>query len=365
MNYALPLTFLLVPFGFLSFGLIHDGHHLAILLAAILVLAWQTGNRFVRAFITYAVLWQVFIFIYAMAYKIPKYVINSSLDATLYAFVGGMIYYAVTVSRFKIESFYNIVCVSALIQTAIGLSQYMGFDPVLWTIALFFKAESLLPGHVTGSLGNNNFLAAYLAISLPFFFRPKWWLAVPVIAFLLYASNTTSAVVPAILVSAWFFGDRLSKRERRLAVAGGLLVVIAYACFQHTPFWENPRWQLWMTAVQQILHDTRTTIFGMGPGAGWGQAYPMHNEWLQIFHQYGIIGLSLLAAFVATIPRNNKILFASFLIIAINMFGNYSLHLAPSAFLIIIVAGLMEREAGRVLSHPPEEVKPAARPRKK
>jgi Kef-type K+ transport system membrane component KefB len=96
--------------------------------------------------------------------------------------------------------------------------------------------------------------------------------------------------------------------------------------------------------LKQLTVQPISIIIGMGPGAGWGKAYPMHNEWLQCLHQFGLIGLSLMVGFAATISRGNRVLFTAFLIAAVNMFGNYSLHLAPSAFLICVIAGLIERE---------------------
>ncbi|MBA7562989.1 hypothetical protein ES708_04642 [subsurface metagenome] len=70
----------------------------------------------------------------------------------------------------------------------------------------------------------------------------------------------------------------------------------------------------------------------------------MHNDWLTLFYQYGLVGLSFVIGFVMTIYRGNKMLFSAFIIILVNMVGNYPLHLAPSAFLIIIIVGLMEKE---------------------
>jgi hypothetical protein len=347
MNYALLITFLLVPFGFLAFGVIHQGHHFAFMLAAILCVAWQIKNRFISVFLTYIVAWMIFVFIYSMKFPIPKIVVSSALESTMYIFAGCLLYYLVTASKIDKERFYNVICVAALAQMALALCQLIGFDPILVGLQFAFspgQAKSLLPGHLTGSLGNNNFLAAYLAISLPFFFRRNWFYAIPFIAFALYKSNTTSAVVPAILASVYFFHEKLTKRELYLGIFGGILVILAYACFQHTPFYENPRWKDWIAAIQQMIISPYPVILGMGPGAGWGKGYPMHNEWLQCFHQFGVIGLSLLAGYVLTVYRKNKMLFAAFIIAAINMFGNYSIHLAPSAFLIILITGLMERE---------------------
>lgn len=371
MNYALIFALFFIPLGFLQYGVIHNGHHLAFALMATLVIGWQIKNRIISLFVSYLVLWQAFVLIYSMFHRVPRIVVLSATETVLYVTFGLFIYHAVTESKIKKETIYNVICIAACFQLTIALTQFfLHYDPVVHFLKFAFAGRAIgLLGEntVTGTLGNNNFLAAYLAISLPFFFRKTghfsfmgrdipfgWFYAVPVILFILYKSSTTSAVVPAIIASAWFFKDKLTKRELYLAIGGAALVIIAYACFQHTPFYENPRWKDWMSAIQQVSISPWTLIFGMGPGAGWGKGYPMHNEWLQFFHQYGIIGAALMGAFAYRIFRvdlfiiQNKILFASMLVIVINMFGNYSLHLAPSAFLIILIAGLIERERGKI-----------------
>lgn len=352
-NYAILITFMLVPFGFLQFGVLHGGHHLALILSSLVIIGWQVKNRAFSLFITYLAAWMAFILVFAMCKEVPKQVVMGAMDATLYIGFGSAVFYCVTQSAIRNETFYNAICAAVLIQMAFGISQHFGFDPLTWGLGLFFATQSLIPGHMTGTLGNNNFLAAFVAISLPLFFRPRWRWFLPVLALVLYGSNTTSAVVPAVLASAWYFRGKLTKREQVLSIIGAVLVIGAYSCFQHTPFYKNPRWIDWTAATKQLFYSPWAVVFGMCPGAGWGKPYPMHNEWLQAFHQYGAIGFFLIAWFVHELffTAKNRMLTASLMIAAINMFGNYSLHLAPSAFLIIIIAGLIERE--RNLCHAP------------
>jgi hypothetical protein len=177
-------------------------------------------------------------------------------------------------------------------------------------------------------------------------------LLIPVIGIVLYLSNTTSAFIPAVLGTIFFFFPYILKENRMFVFGGGgLIVCLSYACFQHSAIWSNPRWVDWAAALKQLTVHPLVIIFGMGPGAGWGKVYPMHNEWLQGLHQFGLIGLTFMAGYVITIYRCNRILFTAFMIAVVNMFGNYSLHLSPSAFLIIVIAGLIERER-RISSGP-------------
>jgi len=345
-KYMLLAAFMLAPFGFLSYGNLHVGHQYALTLATLLIMASLIRNNYISAFLTYTVAWLIFIFLYRMIDpRIPPMVAQNAFETVVFFIIGAVIFHAVTQINLKNETFYNFICVAALLQCAIAISQRSGFDPILNGLSLFFPAKALLATTtLTGTMFNPNFLAGYLAISMPFFFRRYWNYGLVALIPCLYLSNTTSAIVPAIIGACYFYHDRLTRREQWLSFTGGAVVAVAYACFQHSAFYLNPRWKDWIYAATQVRHDLFSIMAGFGPGAGWGKNYPMHNEWLQCLHQFGTVGLGLLAGYVATIRRNNRILFTAFLIAVINMFGNYSLHLAPSAFLIIIVAGLVERE---------------------
>src|SRR5208283_1462407 len=90
-------------------------------------------------------------------------------------------------------------------------------------------------------------------------------------------------------------------------------------------------------------------IFGRGIGAFWGKIYPLHNEYIQVVFELGLIGLTLMLGYIITTLRylwksKNIILLASFAAACIDMGANYSMHIATTAFLICIIAGLIERK---------------------
>ena len=354
------IMFLLLPFGFLSYGMIHEGQHLAFILAAVVVMGSLIANRYVKGFYFYLAVWMLFAMLYRMFMPLHPSVFALLMNQVAFFAAGGVLYIAVSRSKTGIETFYNAICIGAIVQTLIAVSQSLGFDPVLFAIRFFVSAGPMLdPTTMTGSLGNPNFLAAYIAISLPFFFRKNWAYFIPVLVYVLYCSKTTSAFVPVIIGATYFYHERIFKNpniERwcwHRIVGASLLVVglsLWYAIFNHTPFYSNPRWTDWYSVLSIWSKSSFAIVFGMGPGAVWSKPYPMHNEWLECLYQYGTIGFALLAGYVVTIYRGNKILFTAFLIAAINIFGNYAIHLSPSAFLIIIVAGLIERESRQRLS---------------
>lgn len=344
---VLLAAFLLVPYGFLSFGeTLHIGHQYALVLSAVMIVASMIKNNRISLFLVYLTGWMLFILIFRMLYPIvPAAVAKSALETVQFILVGSMIFFAVTKSKIKSETFYDCICVAALLQTLEAACQFLGFDPVRSLLNLAVPVGSILLGDaVTGTLYNPNFLAAFLAISLPFFFREKWYYGLILVLPILFLCKTTSAIVPAIIGAIYFFHGKLTKREFWIGAVGGFIVIAAYALFSHGSILANPRWIIWEIILLQVLETPASLLFGYGPGAGWGQPYPMHNEWLQTLHQFGLIGMTLLIGYVLKIGKSNRILFTAFIIATINMFGNSSLHLAPSAFLIIIVAGLIERD---------------------
>jgi hypothetical protein len=123
-----------------------------------------------------------------------------------------------------------------------------------------------------------------------------------------------------------------------------IFVCTLYALFSHASIIDNPRWGMWTTALTISFSNWVSIVFGMGPGAGWGQPYPLHSEPVTMLYQYGLVGLVLLAGFIIEMPRENRMLYSAFLIAVINSFGNFPLHLSPSAFLIIIICGMIRRE---------------------
>ena len=151
----------------------------------------------------------------------------------------------------------------------------------------FVKAIPLLsPNTPVGTLGNNNFLAGYLAISMPFFFRKRWIYAAPFLALLVVVSKTSAAVIPMFIACAWYqWGWK--------GVAGAMVVGLGYATYDGA--WnkllnmaEGDRGYLWTQALKLIFISPLSVFFGHGPGSGWGRPYPMHNEWLQCWFHSGL-----------------------------------------------------------------------------
>jgi hypothetical protein len=109
------------------------------------------------------------------------------------------------------------------------------------------------------------------------------------------------------------------------------------------------RFGMWMMALRKVFVSWGSLIFGVGPAANFGRKYPLHNEYVAMWFEFGLIGLALMIGYIVTTVKmlsksGNRLLLTSFTIAFLDMMGNSSLHIAPTAFLIIIVCGLIERE---------------------
>ena len=408
-RYTLLASFLLVPFAVLSTGLIHLSHTYALTVAALIILTAQnckpvviiqsvkrknktwanlTLNNVIFLFVCYASIWQIVLFLQALSYKIPPASALDGLSSIIFLIIAVVIYKSVERSEISLTAFFNIICISALLQLFLAYSQLaFGSDPFNYIIRSLFKTESRLSLHApTGTLGNNNYLAAYLVIALPFFCRGfnlrfytvkrpwlgqikipysssiGWWCAIPLILIMLYATQTSTAVI-ALGAGIYVYWTRLLKEKRitwkvyAASLVAMSLIILVYVFYYHSIIrdigrtgYDLDRYDMWIYVWRALTSSPWFFVFGFGPGALWIRPYPLHSEWVTMIYQYGMTGLCLMGLFIAKIPRTSIYLFPAAVIIFVNMLGNSALHYAPSAFLILIILGLLERESTPIAS---------------
>lgn len=393
-KYILPVLFFVLPFAIISRGYLHEGKEgfihagqiFSFTLFVLIIIAAQIKNIPLAALLVYAALWQGAIFIKSMAGPVDPQSIIDGLNTIIFLIIGGSLYLAIVNSKTETRMFYDVICLSAIAQLIVGYLQWtLGFDLVRSAFGLFVDARTKLsPSTPTGILGNPNYLAAYLAFSTFFFCRGfklrwhgfrgfklpyspfRWWVTLPFIAVMLYATQTSTAVI-ALGAGAFVYWFVLLKRGviTRKAFwgtsAAGLAVVIWYAFFYHSiirPIGNQggdlQRLDMWISVWQDMTSSWQHFVFGFGPGAPWARPYTLHSEWVTVARQLGLFGIVLMAGYAFTIFRHGldtpPALLASAVVIFVNMMGNSALHFALSAFLIIIVLGLIEREGGRVVA---------------
>ena len=371
-DYTLPIAFLLAPFLILSTGYIWTGQQIGLMVVFLVLMASMIENRWIKVFLSYVVAWQVCLFVNALIHPREfEQAIASGYTQVLFMLAGAMVYLTASKSKIKNETFFNIICVAAIIQTATALLQCLGVDIVQKGLSLIAPAKSSIGDRAfVGWLGNPNYLAAFLAMSIPFLFRKWWCFALPLIVSALVLSHTSAAAVSAGIGMAAFSAylyknEKLTGREFMLSLTLASLWVVWYAFLFHpsivqvagspaagSPLAGTPaesganlvRGDIWAYALSQVTSTWSGFSLGLGPGAAWKYNYPLHSEWVTLFHQFGVIGIVLAAGYLLTAPRKNAYLFPAFIIGIINMAGNATLHIPVTAFLICMIAGLLERE---------------------
>lgn len=335
-EYLILAAFVLLPVTILTAGLIHDGHRLAFFTFCLGLLAVYVRNPWLMGLMLWAMAWQATILIITFTMPAKPPIVFTATDQYIYYLCAAVVFVVAKESRLPIEHWYNAICGVAIFEMVIGAFQFFKFDPYTWALNHFVQTISLWDG-INGTLGNPNFHCAFLAISLPFFFRRGWRWFIPVIAFFLVYSHTSTSVASACAAVAVFFW------HWSWMVAMGLAAAV-YAFWYDGNIIGNERFGYWRGALETMGLWPVSYLVGMGPGIGFRHEWPLHNEWVTLFYRYGAIGLAFAAGYVVTAYRENRILFAAFVAACVNCIGSYPLHLAPSVFLIMIICGLMERE---------------------
>ncbi len=261
------------------------------------------------------------------------------VDAALIILCGVLVYLTIFNSAHPISFYANLICISAVIQAGLAIIQYLWFDPISTVISSVISVRGEMPFRTpVGTLGNPNFLGAYLAISIPFFFRSGWLWFIPMVACGLFISNTATAVVAAILGTAYFFGGWT------WVCLGMFPAALYFASLSGHNMSGGQRLDFWADAVRQVCKTPTSFLFGYGPGVTWQEGNQLHSEYVATFFNYGAVGLSCMVAYIVTAFRVDRILFSAFLILCINMIGNHPLHTTPPAVLAITIIVLMDRE---------------------
>lgn len=314
-----------------------QGHVYSLIIAAMACTALFLPNPWLRAGGMMVSGWLAAGVFMSWVGMIDPGVLMQFIDGSLMILMGLMVYLFVYHARLDHDTVLNIVCITALFQTGLAVLQFYNMDPVSRGMSYFVEVHGDMAFSTpVGTLANNNFLGAYLAISLPLFLRRNWAYALPVILFGLYITKTASALgAAAVALGWWAFGG------------GGALFGIGVGIIAY--FWTghdltNPRFIMWADAVKGNLQTWQTALVGWGPGIAWRPDNMLHSEYVTTFFNYGALGLAILAGYLKGITQGDRALSASLLAAAVNMAGNHPLHTVPTAVLIVTIAALWERE---------------------
>ena len=269
--------------------------------------------------------------------------------------------------------------IAVLIQLGIATSQFFGFNAVAYFFGLFFPIKEYLPNHLVGSLGNRNYLAVYMAMTIPMFIGWHKGIVLPFIALYLILSPSPASLA-AILGGAFYFSYTRWGKPKEILFSLGLATVFSgmftaiYVLSTGYHLWEFQalprqlhlffttgnasndvfqgdlgRFGMWITAASLMVKTIPGTILGFGPGAYWGRDYPLHSEYVMTLFYFGLIGLFMVLGYIYTTWRflwqsKNVVLMTAFMIICIDCVANFPFEIATTGFMGMIILGLIERE---------------------
>jgi len=381
-TWSILVIFLILPFVMLTSGVSWKSQQIFMLMASSIIVAFSLKNIWIRSFVVYLFLWTIYLFLRSLANPAIHFNVapQTGMSILLFVLAGMIIVKCVAISKLEDKKFYHVIRIAVVLQIVISVSQYLGFylwDYLLSSIIVTAQTTENV-GPFIGTLGNRDILGCFIGVSLPMFLSWKEVkpyqnnlikaLTVIVIAILLFSPSPGTA---AALIGIGVYYSNKGWKAIVIGFLASLIYVTIYALTSYhaanivaapaqfhglisngyaDPMGDNEgRFWKWMTAASIIFTSPETVIFGSGPGAFWGRKYPLHNEYIQCWFELGLVGLILMLGYVVStikflIKSKDMVLLSAFVIICIDAGANYPMHIATTAFLVCIIAGLIERK---------------------
>ena len=242
---------------------------------------------------------------------------------------------------------------AGLVQCLLAIVDFGTFSYWRW------KGKSLTP--ICGTLGNRTYLAAYLSILVPLVARRETVLIflIFVIAILLCSSRgAVPALVAGVSVANWEFG--------KIMIPLGVIFVVLMLPWKHMDIFKSSsildsfrgRLKVWAIAITATLewpyiligrgHNSfcQKAIFWMpqyGSKEGFVHA---HNDYLQLFYEYGLAGVGALMVVFWQLSSSMYLggsLTGSAVAIAVISLTTFPNHIAPIGATIVILLALISR----------------------
>lgn len=205
----------------------------------------------------------------------------------------------------------------------------------------------------TGMLGNPSMNACALAVGLPFLSPWIRWAVFALILAHMSSMGTLTAII--VMVSIFFLSGRKWPAVIMVCAAPILLSIVGYVSSGRydkwallVPFWKEFFGVWWGSGISttEILlpyvQALRSTAFNMG-GSVW---FFMHNDWLQLWAEIGLVGVMLsLNVLTTALSQASPIYISALLGYCVWMTGNFPMHFGQSAALgVLLLAGAYGRE---------------------
>ncbi len=379
MAWAVPLFLLLLPLWVITAGQLRHAHFEAFMAGGLLLLAVRITNPWVRAWLglnAFAMLATLLVLAMNPG-RGTLYVHQQAVEACMWMMFGGVVYLAAGWTSPRRIARACLIMLGA--QLAVVAIQSLGVNPVMILL------RSIHPGYLDtsngkplhqlgGTLGNPDFISVLVALCLPFAWL-LWGCRTYVIAsilagiFVATQGATTGMLALVAGMAALALADRRLWAPLAL-LAGASLVwaVVADNAWREIvgqlhASGAGARMIVWRRTVEGCLG---AWIMGHGPGT-WGAWFvaaraPVpflwshaHNEFLEVWFEYGAVGLVLVAGFVWSLlsrawslrhDRDIAALGAVVVAACVSSAGLFTMHLAPLAAVVLASAGSLDSETG-------------------
>lgn len=230
----------------------------------------------------------------------------------------------------------------------LGSTEIDGYLDVIIFIAVVLSILGIF-GHLHGkppvaTLGNQNFLGAFLAISAFACFREKRWYFLSLILPALWICKSSTPIAAFCCGLGWYLW-----RWKGLALA----VIPGAAYFLLLDGGANAktvtlRMDFWRNAYEYLTASWWTVVVGFGPGIPWNPGKGMlHSEYVNLAWNLGIVGLVIAGLyFWRALKSGQRILTAIIVAVLVDGLGNHLMHTVPTAILTVMVIGLNDRVVG-------------------
>lgn len=253
----------------------------------------------------------------------------------------GLVWYYIVYEVGNREHILNCMCIVALFNVLFLTLQFFNICP-------FFEPISGDMDMCTGLMANQNEVSAVLALCFPAFLRKKWAYLIPVILIGLAFAKSFGGVLAVGVGVLWYLWRINKALSVAVSLVGmGLFLIIDTPGITH-------RLETWIIATKLYIQHP---IIGCGIGhwkyvfanidvGGHGvRMATAHNEYVQAIFEMGFMSILLIIGFVTTLLKRAKteIFVVVSLVILINCFVNFPLHIAVTAYLILTWFALIDR----------------------
>ena len=304
---------------------VNYGHNITFIVCGVAALAFLMKDGFLTLFGIYIACWFLYLLISGLMGSIPGEILIQALDGSMYIIAGMAFYVAARHCTGAVDRYMNGICVLSLVLSVVAFIQ-------------FFIGH----GDAGSTLACRNVYAAFIAISLPLFFRKGWYKFIPILVLGLIIAKTSTAIAAALIASAFYLWGW---KGAGVAVIPAIAYYLVFKLPVHSVSL-GARLEYWTDALSKVSDSWQTLLFGVGPGVYWQFQNELHSEPVYLIFNLGIIGLIIVAAYIfrSLTQCTDWRLQAALLAVVVDSFGNHVMHTAPTALLVIIILGLIDRK---------------------